>query len=103
MQFGRMDTQDQDFMKIIIENCFIKESLRQRFIVVVTHSPRNHISNFNRAQDWISTQSSNQNSPLQYFFSLSGGFEFAKSRIHLINCKNPNDEEEPGKHNERLG
>ena len=85
-------------MKLIIGNCFnIPKCLGQRVIVVVTHTPKNYISNIDRAKNWLFAQYSDQNSPLHYFVSLSENFELAKSRIHHVNCKNPYDEEEPGK------
>ena len=98
MQFGRMDNQDQDIMKLIIGNCFrITKCSGQRVIVVVTHTPKNYITNLEWAQDWILDQSRDQNSLLHQFVNLSENFDLAISRIHLVNCKNPSDEEESGK------
>lgn len=94
-----MGNNEKTFMKEIVETFFQATNQRQRLILAVTNSTDKLIHNSKFTQDWISKESVHPNSPLNYFLNEAypGENEItSKSRIYFINCKNPEEEEEPG-------
>ena len=99
IKYGRMGNDEKTFMKEIVETFFQATNQRQRLILAVTNSTDKLIHNSKFTQDWISKESVHPNSPLNYFLNEAypGENEItSKSRIYFINCKNPEEEEEPG-------
>ena len=95
-----MGNDEKTFMKEIVETFFQANNQRQRLILAVTNSTDKLINNSKFAQDWISNESVHPNSPLNYFLNDANPGEnetISKSKIYFINCKNPEEEEEPGK------
>ena len=85
-------------MKELIETFFDDNNLRHRLLLVVTHSAEKYIRDIQRAQEWITNESNKPRSLLNYFLNgINLGQNSCKSRIHFINCKNPKEEEDPGK------
>ena len=101
IKYGRMGNNEKTFMKEIVETFFQANNQRERtLILAVTNSTDKLINNSKFAQDWISNESVHPNSPLNYFLNDANPGEnetISKSRIYFINCKNPEEEEEPGK------
>ena len=96
-----MGHNEQTFMKKIVETFFeANNNQRKRLILAITNSTDKLIHNGKFAQDWISQESVHPHSPLNYFLNEANPGEdksISKSRIYFINCKNPEEEEEPGK------